>query len=82
MFIFVRSSDSSDDHWLGLDKMHMLTKATDKVWTLRVDLWDHEGGYAFAEYRDFRIGDEGTAYRLHVGTYKGNAGKRRMNPSV
>ncbi|XP_014871669.1 fibrinogen-like protein 1 [Poecilia latipinna] len=62
------------DHWLGLEKMRMLTKDTTKVWTLRVDLWDHGGGHAFAEYRDFRIGDEGTAYRLHVGTYSGDAG--------
>ncbi|KAM4712345.1 angiopoietin-4-like [Anableps anableps] len=62
------------DHWLGLEKVHVLTKDTNKAWTLRVDLWDHEGGYAFAEYRNFRIGDEGTAYQLHVGTYSGNAG--------
>ncbi|XP_014830093.1 PREDICTED: fibrinogen-like protein 1 [Poecilia mexicana] len=62
------------DHWLGLEKMHMLTNDTNKVWTLRVDLWDHGGSHAFAEYQDFRIGDEGTAYRLHVGTYKGDAG--------
>ncbi|XP_054911466.1 fibrinogen-like protein 1 [Poeciliopsis prolifica] len=62
------------DHWLGLEKVHILTKDTNKVWTLRVDLWDHEGGRAFAEYRDFRIGDEGTSYRLHVGTYNGTAG--------
>lgn len=67
-------SDLSDDHWLGLEKLHILTKEMTKSWTLRIDLWDHEDGYAFAEYSDFRIGDERTAYRLHVGTYTGNAG--------
>uniref|UniRef100_A0A3Q2QXA1 Fibrinogen-like protein 1 n=1 Tax=Fundulus heteroclitus TaxID=8078 RepID=A0A3Q2QXA1_FUNHE len=62
------------DHWLGLEKIHLLTKDTTKMCTLRVDLWDHEGGTAFAEYRNFKIGDEQTAYQLHVGTYSGNAG--------
>jgi len=41
---------------------------------MRVDLWDHEGGTAFAEYRDFSLGNEATAYALSVGTYSGNAG--------
>ncbi|XP_054911459.1 fibrinogen-like protein 1 [Poeciliopsis prolifica] len=62
------------DHWLGLEKVHILTNDTSKVWTLRVDLWDHNRKTAYAEYRDFRIGDEGTAYRLHVGAYNGTAG--------
>ncbi|XP_015250986.1 PREDICTED: fibrinogen-like protein 1 [Cyprinodon variegatus] len=62
------------DHWLGLENIHLLTKDMTKRWTLRVELWDHEGGFAFAEYRDFKLGDERTAYQLHVGTYSGNAG--------
>lgn len=63
-----------DDHWLGLEKVHLLTKNKTKKWTLKVDLWDHEGGMAFAEYNNFTLGDEQTAYKLEVGRYSGNAG--------
>lgn len=41
---------------------------------MRVDLWDHEDGTAFAEYKNFRLGNEKTAFKLHVGKYRGNAG--------
>ncbi|KAM9705871.1 angiopoietin-related protein 5-like isoform 1-T3 [Menidia menidia] len=63
-----------EDHWLGLKKVFALTKKTTKNWTLRVDLWDHEGGTALAEYKNFRLGDERTAFKLQVGEYRGNAG--------
>lgn len=64
----------SDDHWLGLERVHLLTKSKYKKWILRVDLWDHEDGTAFAEYSNFEIGNERTAYKLQVGRYSGNAG--------
>ncbi|XP_038137857.1 microfibril-associated glycoprotein 4-like [Cyprinodon tularosa] len=63
-----------DDHWLGLEKVHLLTKEKYKKWTVRVDLWDHEGGTAYAEYNNFKIGSDATAYRLQVGRYSGTAG--------
>ncbi|KAM9705207.1 fibrinogen-like protein 1 [Menidia menidia] len=66
----------TNDHWLGLQSVYSITKDTSKSWTLRVDLWDHEGGTAFAEYRNFRLGHESTAYKLYVGTYSGNAGRQ------
>ncbi|KAG7232165.1 hypothetical protein INR49_009484, partial [Caranx melampygus] len=62
------------DHWLGLMKVFLMTKDKTKKWTLRVDLWDHEGGTAFAEYQNFRLGNKKTAFKLHVGHYSGNAG--------
>ncbi|KAL0962990.1 hypothetical protein UPYG_G00348080 [Umbra pygmaea] len=62
------------DHWLGLKHIYALTKGRKKNSTLRVDLWDFEGGTAFAEYSDFRLGNEGEAYKLHIGAYRGNAG--------
>ncbi|KAF7651446.1 hypothetical protein LDENG_00111160 [Lucifuga dentata] len=62
------------DHWLGLKKVFFLTKNRKKKWTMRVDLWDHEGGTAFAEYSNFRLGNEKSAFKLHVGKYRGNAG--------
>ncbi|KAG7215869.1 hypothetical protein INR49_021850 [Caranx melampygus] len=64
----------SEDHWLGLMKVFLMTKDKTKKWTLRVDLWDHEGGTAFAEYQNFRLGNKKTAFKLHVGHYSGNAG--------
>uniref|UniRef100_A0A8C7Y722 Fibrinogen C-terminal domain-containing protein n=1 Tax=Oryzias sinensis TaxID=183150 RepID=A0A8C7Y722_9TELE len=65
---------ASWDHWLGLEKISAMTKDKSKRWKLRVDLWDFEGGSAYAEYEDFRVGDESTNYRLSVGRYSGTAG--------
>ncbi|XP_028972756.1 angiopoietin-4 [Esox lucius] len=59
------------DHWLGLRHVFLLTRQRS---TLRVDLWDFEGGTAFAEYSDFHLGTESEAYKLNVGAYRGNAG--------
>uniref|UniRef100_A0A3P9IG76 Fibrinogen C-terminal domain-containing protein n=1 Tax=Oryzias latipes TaxID=8090 RepID=A0A3P9IG76_ORYLA len=65
---------ASWDHWLGLEKISAMTKDKSKRWKLRVDLWDFEGGSAYAEYEDFRVEDESTNYRLSVGRYSGTAG--------
>ncbi|XP_062311872.1 angiopoietin-related protein 1-like isoform X2 [Osmerus eperlanus] len=60
------------DHWLGLCKVYTLTKT--RRWTMKVNLWDFEGGGAFAEYDDFKLGGMRSSYRLTVGDYRGNAG--------
>nr|XP_023671018.1 angiopoietin-4-like isoform X1 [Paramormyrops kingsleyae] len=62
------------DHWLGLEQVRSLVQDTGRQWTLRVDLWDFEGGTAFAEYSDFRLGSEEEAYNLTVGAFTGTAG--------
>ncbi|XP_055761906.1 angiopoietin-4-like isoform X2 [Salvelinus fontinalis] len=63
------------DHWLGLSKVFALTKGGRGLnSTMRVNLWDFEGGTAFAEYSNFRLGTEKESYKLNVGAYKGNAG--------
>ncbi|XP_044042103.1 angiopoietin-related protein 5-like [Siniperca chuatsi] len=64
----------SQDHWLGLEKIFSLTNNKTKTWIMRVDLWTHEGGTAFAEYTNFRLADEKAAFKLRVGNYGGNAG--------
>ncbi|XP_037552160.1 fibrinogen-like protein 1 [Nematolebias whitei] len=64
----------SNDHWLGLEQVFLMTNSRDKSWTLRVDLWDFEGGTAYAEYKNFKLGNEQTAYKLQVGPYVGTAG--------
>ncbi|XP_034382479.1 fibrinogen-like protein 1 [Cyclopterus lumpus] len=62
----------SEDFWLGLKMVSSLTKT--KTWTLRVDLWDHTNATAFAEYKNFSLGGEREAFKLHVGEYRGDAG--------
>ncbi|XP_069048714.1 angiopoietin-4-like [Lepisosteus oculatus] len=66
--------DLRGDHWLGLQRVWELTRGRRRRSVLRVDLWDFEGGAAFAEYADFKLGSEASAYRLSVSTYRGTAG--------
>ena len=56
------------EFWLGLDKIHRLTKQRSK---LRVDLEDFSGKSAYAEYNVFGVGDQGSKYKLSLGTYSG-----------
>ena len=60
------------EFWLGLSKIHRLTKEGSN--TLRVDLGDFEGNTAYANYSTFSISDGSTEYILIVGGYSGTAG--------
>ena len=60
------------EHWLGLEKIHRLTKR--RVTTLRVDVEDFQGNSAFTKYDTFRVLDSSTNYRLSVAGYSGTAG--------
>ena len=60
------------EYWLGLEKLHRLTRNGD--WTLRVELEDFYGNVTYAEYSDFSIGDNSTYYRLSFEEYRGIAG--------
>ncbi|XP_022810346.1 techylectin-5B-like, partial [Stylophora pistillata] len=62
--------DLNGELWLGLDKMHRLTKPTTK---LRVDLEDFDGYTYYAEYARFAVADESKKYQLSVMTYSGTA---------
>ena len=64
--------DLTGEHWLGLEKLHRLTR--NGVWQLRVELEDFNDNTAYAEYSSFAVGDEGSNYSLTVGTYSGTAG--------
>ena len=57
------------EFWLGLDKIHRLTKTKNR---LRVDMEDTTGKTAFAEYDMFAVTSERTKYQLSLGSYSGN----------
>ena len=57
------------EFWLGLDKIHRLTKPRNK---LRVDLEDTTGNTVYAEYDMFAVTSERTKYQLSLGTYSGD----------
>ncbi|KXJ16226.1 Techylectin-5B [Exaiptasia diaphana] len=59
------------EFWLGLDKIHRLTKERKR---LRVDLEDTKGKTAYAEYSSFAVTSERTKYKLSLGSYSGTAG--------
>ena len=56
------------EFWLGLDKIHRLTKTKNR---LPVDLEDTAGKTAYAEYDMFAVTCERTKYQLSIGTYSG-----------
>ncbi|XP_044127365.1 fibrinogen-like protein 1 [Bufo gargarizans] len=62
------------EHWLGLEKMHLLSYQKGRKCKLRISLGDFAGNEGYAEYNPFRIGDAKTFYRLSAGTYSGSAG--------
>ncbi|KAM4725639.1 uncharacterized protein FYW61_013706 isoform 2-T2 [Anableps anableps] len=61
--------DLNGEFWLGLDKIHNLTKMTKM--TLRVDLRDRSE-QVFAKYSTFEVSKRN--YKLSVGGYSGTAG--------
>ena len=69
--------DLTGEFWLGLSKIHRLTKEGSN--TLRVDLGDFEGNTAYANYSTFSISDGSTEYILTVGGYSGTAGDSLAN---
>ncbi|XP_068743853.1 ryncolin-4-like [Montipora capricornis] len=60
------------EFWLGLDKIHRLTKLVRN--TLRVDLEDTTGKTAYATYDMFAVTSEKAKYQLSLGSYSGTAG--------
>ena len=63
--------DLTGEFWLGLSKIHRLTKEGSN--TLRVELKDFENTKAEAKFNIFKVDNSTTAYRLTVAQYSGNA---------
>ena len=66
--------DLSGNFWLGLDKIHRLTKSGQKV--LRVDLTDFYNTEAYAKYERFSVASESGSYALSIGSF---SGKNRLS---
>jgi len=63
--------DLNGEFWLGLNKIHRLTQATNT--TLRVDLADFEGEKRYAKYTTFKVLDSSRKYQLTIAGYSGDA---------
>lgn len=55
--------------WLGLDRIHRLTKARKHV--LRVDLEDFDGNKAHVHYKIFFVASEADGYALNASDWSG-----------
>ncbi|EDW76261.2 uncharacterized protein Dwil_GK15364 [Drosophila willistoni] len=65
--------DFSGDFFIGLDKLHAITKSQN--YELYVHLEDFEGNTRFARYDEFYIENENESYKMSkLGTYTGDAG--------
>ena len=64
------------EFWLGLEKIHRLTKSPSK---LRVDLEDFDGKTAYAEYYMFVVATESKKYQLSVRNYSGKLFEANKN---
>ena len=60
------------DGWLGLEKIHRLTKH--KPATLLVSFRDKSGNYYYPQYKTFQVGSEATKYQLYIGNFTGDGG--------
>ena len=74
-----RFGDHEGEFWLGLDKIHRLTKTRSM---LRVDLQDTSGETAHAEYDGFAVMSKSTKYQLSLGTYSGKEANQVISESA
>ena len=61
------------DGWLGLEKIHRLTK--NKPATLLVHFREEKKyNYYYPQYKTFQVDSEATKYRLYIGNFTGDGG--------
>ena len=61
--------DLNGNFWLGLEKIHRLTKSSQSI--LRVDLVDFDYTKAYAKYGTFSVASESESYKLNIGSFSG-----------
>ena len=61
--------DLNGEFWLGLDKIHRLTTASQNK--LRIDMENTSGNQKYAEYDSFAVTNEEQKYQLSLGAYTG-----------
>ena len=61
--------DLNGNFWLGLDRIHRLTKSEQNI--LRVDLMDWTNKTAYAKYGSFSVASESDGYRLDLENFSG-----------
>lgn len=61
--------DLKKNFWLGLDKIHRLTKSDHN--SLRVELMDFKNDTAYANYGEFSIASVSENYTLNVSDFTG-----------
>ncbi|ALC40376.1 CG7668 [Drosophila busckii] len=65
--------DLRGNFWLGLERLHMMTKL--RPHELYIQLEDFKNEKRYAHYSNFSVGNEAQSYKLlSVGEYSGNAG--------
>ncbi|XP_053260465.1 fibrinogen-like protein 1 isoform X3 [Podarcis raffonei] len=60
------------EYWLGNKNLHYLTSQGN--YTLKIDLSDFMDEQRFAQYENFKVGDEQSSYKMNCGQYSGTAG--------
>ena len=60
------------DGWLGLEKMHRLTKSQPAE--LLITIYTKDYNYYYPQYKNFTIGSEATGYTLYIRGFSGTGG--------
>ena len=63
-----------EEFWWGLHHLWRLTSQLDRIYELRVDLWDWDEQTRYATYQRFKIASEQDDYTLEFVDYAGDAG--------
>ncbi|XP_076809847.1 angiopoietin-related protein 6-like [Clavelina lepadiformis] len=72
LFFESRTYGNDESSLTGLEKIHRLTQSGEC--RLKIELWNFDDVYKYADYDQFSVDDEDNLFRLHIGSYSGTAG--------